>query len=426
MPDAAPDLFAREKPVETVSQLTRRIKRAIENTIRTVTVKGEVSGWRPNPSGHFYFTLKDAESILPCALFKTSAARLKFRPADGMMVVASGSIELYVPHGKYQLIVDRLEPEGLGALMLQFEQLKERLAKEGLFDEKRKRPIPRFPTTIAIVTSPSGAALQDMLRIITSRWPKAHVVVYPVRVQGDGSALEIAAAIGHLNLARPDVDVMIVGRGGGSIEDLWAFNEEPVARAIFKSRIPIVSAVGHETDFTIADFVADLRAATPTDAATKVVPLWSDVERGLADLASRLDRGVRGDIDAARKNLESLARSAALRSPAWLLRQHLQTLDDFEARLTASLRSTASQARLRLDQHAPRAQLSLNRRLADARQRIEALRAHLEAVSPLAVLQRGYSVTLAGGRVVTDPAQVKPGDVVQTKVAKGSFKSKVE
>ncbi len=429
-------------------RLKLRIKRLLEDRIRYVVVKGEISGWKPHPSGHFYFSLKDADAILPCALFRLDAQRLKFRPADGMQVIASGTIEVYVKQGRYQLIVQRLEPEGLGALMLQFEQLKERLSKEGLFDDARKRPIPRFPATIAIVTSPAGAALQDMLRVITSRWPKVRILLYPVRVQGEGAAQEIAAAIGHLNLARPDVDVLIVGRGGGSIEDLWAFNEEIVARAIHGSRIPVVSAVGHETDFTIADFVADLRAATPTDAAARVVPLLADVEARLTELKSKLDTGLRNRLGLARQRLDGLSKSAALQSPEWLVRQFQQQLDDLAGRLDTALRSKASRERLILEQararlRSPaelagrrrdelvqlerRAALALDRILASSRQKAGAAKAHLEAVSPLAVLQRGYSVTLdEKGRVVTDPAQVKPGDRIETRVSRGRLKSRVE
>jgi exodeoxyribonuclease VII large subunit len=421
----ATDLFGSQKPVETIAQLTVRIKRLLEDRIRYVVVKGEISGWKPHPSGHFYFSLKDADAILPCALFRLDAQRLKFRPADGMQVIASGTIEVYVKQGRYQLVVQRMEPEGLGALMLQFEQLKERLAKEGLFDEARKRAIPRFPATIAIVTSPVGAALQDMLRVITSRWPKVRILLYPVRVQGEGAAQEIAAAIGHLNLARPDVDVLIVGRGGGSIEDLWAFNEEIVARAIHGSRIPVVSAVGHETDFTIADFVADLRAATPTDAAAKVTPVLADVEARLTELKAKLDSGLRNRLNIASQHVDDL--SGRLDSSLRTKAQHDRLVLE---RARARLRSPSELAKRRRDDLAHlerRATLALERLRDASRQKAEAAKAHLEAVSPLAVLQRGYSVTLdEKGRVVTDPAQVKPGDRLETRVSKGRLKSKVE
>ncbi|HXX95048.1 MAG TPA: exodeoxyribonuclease VII large subunit, partial [Planctomycetota bacterium] len=241
----APSLEPSGKRILSVGDLTRRLKETIEEGIPYVWVSGELSNFKgAGPSGHLYFTLKDEESQIPCAMWRGLAARLRFRPENGMEVIAGGRVEVYVPHGKYQLIVEQMEPRGVGALQLRFEQLKEKLEREGLFDPARKRPLPFLPQKLAIVTSPTGAAVQDMIRTIRSRCPIVQILVYPVRVQGEGAAQEIAAAIGHLNLAMPDVDVLIVGRGGGSIEDLWAFNEEIVVRAAAESAIPLISAVG--------------------------------------------------------------------------------------------------------------------------------------------------------------------------------------
>src|SRR5882672_11096589 len=299
---AAESLQPSEKKIISVGDLTRRIKKSIEDSIRYVWVAGELSNYKgPGPSGHLYFTLKDAESQIPCAMWKGMANRLRFAPENGMEVIAFGKVDVYVPYGKYQLIVEDMEPRGVGSL-----QLKEKLLQEGLFDAARKRPLPFLPRVIALVTSPTGAAVADMIRTLRSRHASLHVIIYPVKVQGEGAADEIAAALGHLNLSMPHIDVMIVGRGGGSIEDLCSFNEEVVARAIHASRIPVISAVGHETDTTIADFVADLRALTPTDGAVKVVPRLEDLEIALADLDAKLRRALRTRADLARSQLDGL------------------------------------------------------------------------------------------------------------------------
>src|ERR1041384_3700579 len=327
-------LQATPRKILSVSDLTRRVKKAIEETVKYVWVAGEISNFKgAGPSGHFYFTLKDAESQIPCAMWRSSVARLRFEPENGMEVIACGRVEVYVPHGKYQLIVEELEPKGVGALQLRFEQLKEKLEKEGLFDPARKRPLPFLPRKIAIVTSPTGAAVQDMLRTIRTRCCALHVVVYPVKVQGDGAAQEIAAAIGQINLSMPDVDVMIVGRGGGSIEDLWAFNEEVVARAIHASRIPIVSAVGHETDTTISDFVADVRALTPTDGAVKATPKLDDLAALLEDLQNKVRRALRTRAELARSQLDGLSDGRGLGRIEDLPGQLAERLDELSERL---------------------------------------------------------------------------------------------
>ena len=440
-----------EKRILSVGDLTRRIKKSIEDAIRSVWVSGEISNFKgAGPSGHLYFTLKDEESQVPCAMWRSSAARLRFRPENGMEVIAGGRVEVYVPHGKYQLIVDQMEPRGVGALQLRFEQLKEKLQAEGLFDPARKRPLPLYPRRIAIVTSPTGAAVQDMIRTIRTRFPPADVLVYPVKVQGEGAALEIAAAIAHLNLARPDVDVLIVGRGGGSIEDLWAFNEEAVARAIHASRIPVVSAVGHETDTTIADFAADVRALTPTDGAVKATPRLDDLLLGLGELDARLRRALRGTADLTRAQLDGYRDGRALGRIEDLPGQFAQKLDEFTERLDAASGQATYYLRERIDRLRETLFAGLPRSTDAARQGMEhladSLRSHsrraletatahlreaagkLEALSPLAILARGYSITRleSTGEILKDARQAKPGDRLVTRLGEGEVPSRVE
>lgn len=346
--NAPPSLFGAPPSAAplTVAQLNRLVREALTSALPDrLSVVGELSNLSRPASGHIYFTLKDATSEVRCVMWRSDSATLKFRPTDGLAVVAGGTVDLYEPRGQYQFYVTRLEPRGVGALELAFRQLKERLAAEGLFDPARKRPIPTLPRTIVLVTSPSGAAIRDMLQTIRRRFPAVRVVVAPVRVQGDGAAAEIAAMIARVNALAASrggifprgVDVMIVGRGGGSIEDLWAFNEEAVARAIVASAIPIVSAVGHETDFTIADFAADLRAATPTAAAELVVPVLGELLEWLAAQSGRLTRAAQGAVGLSRHRLDALARTEWLRDPRGRLRQVQQKLDEVAARLHLAL-----------------------------------------------------------------------------------------
>ncbi|HZE96503.1 MAG TPA: exodeoxyribonuclease VII large subunit [Planctomycetota bacterium] len=448
---AAESLQPSERKVLSVAELTRRIKKSIEDSIRTVWVAGEISNYRgPGPSGHLYFTLKDAESQIPCAMWKGMANRLRFAPENGMEVIAFGKVDVYVPYGKYQLIVEDMEPRGVGSLQLKFEQLKEKLLQEGLFDAARKRPLPFLPRVIALVTSPTGAAVADMIRTLRSRHASLHVIIYPVKVQGEGAADEIAAAIGHLNLSMPHIDVMIVGRGGGSIEDLWAFNEEVVARAIHASRIPVISAVGHETDTTIADFVADLRALTPTDGAVKVVPRLEDLEIALADLDAKLRRALRTRADLARSQLDGLRDGRQLGRVEELPAQLGQKLDDFAQRLDVALGQASTHLRDRLDLlesslegGLPRLVESRRHRVehltdllrADARRTLEGAKARmgqaaasLEALSPVAILGRGYSITRLERtqEILRDAARAKPGDRISTRLGGGKILSKVE
>jgi len=332
----------REAPrVLSVSQLNHMIGAALSAALpEKLIVAGEIADISRPASGHLYFTLKDSDSLVRCVMWRSTAEHLKFKPFDGMAVLAMGGIEVYEPRGQYQFYVRRLEPQGIGALELAFRQLKDRLAKDGLFDAARKRKLPPFPRRIGVVTSPSGAAFRDIVQTIRRRFPAVHVLVHPVRVQGDGAAREIAAAIRRFNdLAdRLDgIDVLIVGRGGGSLEDLWAFNEEIVARAIFASRIPVVSAVGHEVDFTIADFVADVRAATPTAAAELVVPVMTELIDRLANLRAHLLRSIQRGLQLAGTRLSGVCRAEWFRDPVGRVRQRQQMVDDVLGRMTLSI-----------------------------------------------------------------------------------------
>ncbi len=447
---AAESLQPSGREILSVGELTRRIKRSIEDGVREVWVAGEISNLRPASSGHLYFTLKDEESQVPCAMWKGTAGRLRFRPEDGMEVVAFGRVDVYVPYGKYQLIVEDLEPRGVGSLQLRFEQLKERLRKEGLFDPARKRPVPFLPRKLALVTSPTGAAVQDMIRTIRTRCPVVHVLVYPVRVQGEGAAEEIAAAIGHLNLAVPDLDVLIVGRGGGSIEDLWAFNEEVVARAIRASRVPVVSAVGHETDTTIADFAADVRALTPTDGAVRAVPKLDDLLLALADRELQLKRSLAARAELSRSVLDGLAGGRALGRLEELPARLGERLDDLASRLGAWASQAARPLRgrlelLRASLHADLPRMAegarqrsrhlaeilashASRALEAARSRLREADARLGALSPLAILSRGYSITEreSTGEILRQSRQAGPGDRLITRLSDGTLLSRVE
>ncbi|MFH1419091.1 MAG: exodeoxyribonuclease VII large subunit [Planctomycetota bacterium] len=357
----------------TVSQLTRLVKGAINREFpNDIRVVGELSNLSRPAGGHLYFTLKDPSSEVRCVLWRSSAGSLKFTPVDGLEVVATGSLDVYEPRGQYQFYVRRMEPRGVGALEVAFRRLKERLEKEGLFDPARKRPIPRFARCVAVVTSETGAAIRDILQTISRRFPCLRVLVYGVRVQGDGAAEEIADAIRRINAARDrlGVDVLIVGRGGGSLEDLWAFNEEAVARAIYASEIPVVSAVGHEVDFTIADFTADVRAATPTAAAELVVPDRAELAADVEAQARRLRRGVARMLESARSRLTVIERYEWFRDPVGQVRRRGQEIDEVTSRLrlviagaVASRRSTLHDAEVRLSRVRPEAVLAKRREL---------------------------------------------------------------
>ncbi len=356
-----------ETKVWSVSELVGIVKRSLENQYREVSVVGEVSSFKAWRSGHWYFDLKDAQALLPAVMFKQLCSRVRFEVKDGMQVIVTGRVSIYAPQSKIQIIVDNIEPVGVGALALAFEQLKKKLEQEGLFAEKNKKILPIFPLRVGIITSPQGAVVRDMLRILALRMPQVHVLIVPVRVQGQGAALEISDAIRLLD-QKGNCDVMIVGRGGGSLEDLWAFNEEIVARAIFACQTPIVSAVGHETDFTIADFVADLRCATPTHAAQTVVPLFSDILSTLYLRKNQLYRQTKALLTKHHLKLEKTSRR--IKEPRVLLFQLMQRIDD----------------------NAMRLERALVKQCQNLKNRTRLCQARLAALSPLAVLSRGYAL----------------------------------
>lgn len=387
----------------TVTQLTSQIKNLLEGAFPDVWVAGEISNLTVPQSGHAYFTLKDEQSQIRAVLFRSSQRFLKFTLQHGIQVICRGRVSVYEPRGEYQLIVDYIEPKGVGALQLAFEQLKAKLEKEGLFALDRKKTLPLLPRRIGIVTSPTGAAIRDILRIIKRRHPRMHLLLYPVPVQGPEAAPAIAEAIRCFNREQ-NVDVMIVGRGGGSLEDLWAFNEEAVARAIYASQVPVISAVGHETDYTIADFVADLRAPTPSAAAELVVQSEESFREHLSSLESGLVRSIRRQLDLARASLREYTRS--LGDPRRMLEQYAQHVDGLTGRLATGLRH----------------QLRKDRAL------LASLTSGLDHLNPLAILSRGYSVTkkLPSGTILKDAADVAPGDTISTRLHQGEILSIVK
>lgn len=400
-PEAPPD----RRKILSVGELNRQIKALVEDGFRTVWVSGEVSNLSRPGSGHLYLCLKDAEGQLRAVMWRSAAVRLHFDVKEGMEVIARGRLTVYVPRGDYQLQIDDLQPKGLGALELALRQLKEKLLKLGYFASERKKPLPRFPRRVALVTSASGAAVRDMLEILGRRWPAVEAWVCPVRVQGDGAAEEIAAAIRLLNRLAA-VDVMIVGRGGGSVEDLWAFNAECIAHAIFESRIPVVSAVGHEIDLTIADLVADCRALTPSEAAERVVPDRAELVQGLCHIQERMRYLLLQRLDGCKNRLDGLAERRALRLP-------LERVRELERRL---------------DEGGERLHRAANQRLEQLRERLQGQAARLETLSPLNVLGRGYSLTRreADRAVIRSPDQLRPGERLVTDVAQGRIVSRVE
>jgi exodeoxyribonuclease VII large subunit len=438
-----------DRAVLTVSQLSQQLAAVMEERFPAVWVEGEISNFKVYGSGHAYFTLKDETAQLRAVLFRNRARRIRFEPKDGLHVMAFGAVEIYAQRGEYQLVVELLEPKGLGALQLAFEQLKERLAAEGLFSPARKRPLPRFPRKIGIVTSPSGAALRDMLRVIGRRFGDIHIVVAPARVQGEGAAAEVAQGIRELN-ALGDVDVIIVGRGGGSLEDLWAFNDEMLARTIAASKIPLISAVGHEVDFTIADFVADVRAATPSNAAELVVKEKRAVVESLADLSVRLRRGIGRALAAHRDRLERTRGRRVLTDPARPLRDLDRRLDDARARLRQAALAAITRGEHRVELagrglralspvartlNGRRALTDLHGRLARGlRQTLDhshhslgVAAGRLDSLSPLAVLGRGYSLTLTPARrIVRSWRAVSAGDAVRVLLHEGSLDCRVD
>ena len=395
-----------EQTILTPSQVGQYIKGFMDRdrVLSGLLVRGELSNYKMYPSGHHYFTLKDSQGALRCVMFRGDAASLRFRPENGMQVIAAGRITVFPRDGQYQLYCVRLTPEGAGDLHVAFEQLKEKLLREGLFDQAHKRPLPAYPRRIALVTSPAGAAVRDMLRILGARWPMAQIRILPVRVQGEGAAEEIAAAIRWANLHQA-ADLIITGRGGGSMEDLWAFNEECVARAIYRSQIPVISAVGHEPDVTIADFVADLRAATPSNGAELAVPDQNELYAWLDGLAKRLEKGTGSLLARRRKDLERLGRSRMLTDPGAYFRDR----------------------RLLLDYQGQRLGHGAGQILSRARERLARDSAALDAMSPLKVLGRGYSIARnENGTLIASVKDAAPGERLELRLSDGSLACRVE
>jgi len=433
----------------SVSELTARIRDLLAKNFSDISVEGEISNCREAQSGHFYLTLKDEKAQIRCVWFKQQMRGVKFRPEDGLKVTVRGSISVYEQRGEYQIYVESMEPAGRGALQLAFEQLKKRLEAEGLFDARHKKPLPVLPGHIGLITSPKGAAVRDVVRILRRRFHNVHLTLYPVRVQGDGSAEEIVRALRFFN-QRKLVDVLILARGGGSMEDLWSFNEEIVARAIFDSEIPIISGVGHETDFTVADFVADVRASTPSAAAELVVQTRREFDKHIDDLREALVEQMRYRILVLSRRVHELGASRGFRRPLELLRQWRQRADEMTSRLAHGLRdrlkrsrdhytaahlrifrfdfrARISALRIRLERHGAELGIRMERLSRVKRDRLEKLRVQLEERSPLKVLERGYSiVTDSSGAVLRDASAVSLGDPLTIQLHKGRLTTEVK
>ena len=395
----------KEKHIYSVSEITKYIRVILEDSFPGVWIEGEISNFVLHSSGHMYFSLRDKTAVLKCAMFKRANEKLKFKPKDGMRVICFGSISVYEARGDYQLIAEEIEPKGIGALQLAFQQLKEKLQKEGLFSDAYKVPIPFLPTRIGIVTSPTGAAIRDILNIARRRFSNVEIIINPVKVQGESAKDEIAQAIKDFNRFK-NIDVMIVTRGGGSLEDLWPFNEEVVARAIYGSEIPVISAVGHEIDYTISDFVADFRAPTPSAAAELVIPKKDDLINAISTSLARLKNALVSKLDTLTGRFTALKESYILKQPLNLITQYEQKIDDLSKGLA-----------IRID-HIVKMR-GENFKLSAGK---------LETLSPLAILSRGYSITtkMPDGVIVKDAGSLKAGDEVETKLGRGKFKSRVE
>lgn len=389
----------------SVSVLTDAIRYSLNEVFNTVWVEGEVSGLTTPQSGHVYFNLKDESAQLNCIVWRTTAGRLPFKIENGQKLICGGSIDVYPQRGSYQLIIQQVQPVGIGALELAFRQLKEKLQTEGLFDPAAKQPIPRYPKRVAVVTSPTGAAVRDFLQVLTRRWSATDVMIVPVRVQGDGAADEIAAAIDRLQELADPVDVIVVTRGGGSTEDLWSFNEEKVCRAIFNSRVPVISGVGHEIDITLCDLVADVRALTPSEAAERLVPDREDFKRQLGNVSQRMQKSLESKIENADLRLDRYSNHTALRRPVDAIERRLQQVNS-----------------LGQDMHQV---IQLKMRMHEMQ--LATMAEKLELVSPLGVLKRGYSLTTdMTGAVITAADEAAPGTLIQTRLSRGRITSRVE
>ncbi len=388
--------------IYSISEITREIKLLLEDTIPTVWVLGEVSNFKHHYSGHLYFTLKDASAQLSAVMWSSRASLVDFDLQNGVQVRALGNIRVYEKAGRYQLDVFRMETAGVGALQIAFEELKQKLGREGLFEETNKKEMPSFPSKIGIVTSETGAAVQDIIHIVSRRAPGVQMILKPVKVQGEGAAREIAEAIDDFNRFK-EVDLLIVGRGGGSLEDLWAFNEESVARAIFASEIPVISAVGHEIDFTIADFVADLRAPTPSAAAELAVPDQQQIRRDITETHRRMQFLVGRRIDYLKEKIEAIQKSYGLKMPVDMVRQYAQQVDDLAVRLHKNMKLF----------HSTRLEKSKN------------LASRLGNMSPKHVLKRGYSITYQQDKILTDAALADRDEMLVTELKTGRLESRI-
>jgi exodeoxyribonuclease VII large subunit len=380
----------------TVSELTKRIKGVLETSFTNLSVEGEISNFKRHSSGHLYFTLKDEGAQISAVMWRGRAANLFFTPQDGMKVIAGGKITLYEPQGKYQIDVYQLQPLGVGELQIAFERLKQKLAGEGLFDSEHKKPLPEFPERIGIITSPTGAALQDILNILNRRFPSLEVILNPVKVQGEGASSEIASAIKDFNKFG-EIDVLIIGRGGGSLEDLWAFNEEIVARAIYNSKIPVISAVGHEIDFTIADFVADLRAPTPSAAAELVVKDKIDIFENIRNFCYTMEQDLENTIKSGKEKIASLISSYSFNRPKDLIQQSAQRIDE-------------------LDRHLDQV---INYKINILHERTKSLDKRLESLNPDSVLERGYSIIYRSEDIISRANKLKSGDDIRIRFHDG-------
>lgn len=416
-----------EELILEVGQVNAYIKEMLDADaiLNGLYIRGEISNYKRYPSGHHYFTLKDGESALKCVMFRNNALRLRFQPENGMTVLAAGRISVYPRDGVYQLYCVSMRPEGAGDLAVAFEQLKRKLAAEGLFDEGHKKPLPKFPNTIVLVTSSAGAALHDMLRILGHRYPLAEVKLLPVRVQGTEAPGEIAAAIAYANRYQLG-DLIITGRGGGSMEDLWAFNEEIVARAIYESQIPVISAVGHEPDVTIADYVADLRAATPSNAAELATPDRAELLAALGAIEARMGQHCRKKIEQARELLSTKISAGIFRFPMRLLEPRQQNIDQLTARLSRAMKAKIDTSRWEFSLRTERLPRVCNQSNEQRRQNVQNLAARLDAMSPLKVLSRGYSITEYDGRNICRAKDLTPGDHITVHFLQGAVTARVE
>ena len=438
-----------ERDIYSVSRLNREVRVLLERGFGSLWLEGEISNFAKPSSGHWYFSLKDAGAQVRCAMFRQRNMLCTFTARDGQKVLVRARIGLYEPRGEYQLIVDHMEDSGLGALKRQFEELSARLNQEGLFAAERKRALPSLPRRIGIVTSPTGAAVRDILHVLARRFPAAAVLIYPVPVQGAQAAAEIVAAL-ELAGRRGECDVLILARGGGSLEDLWAFNDERLARAIVASPIPIVTGIGHEIDFTIADFAADVRAPTPSAAAEIAVPDAEEWLNAFVRIGARLQRGVRQRLEERRERLRWLTGRLGQGSPAARLSAQAQRLDELEQSLVRAVRRRLQEHRerlrwlagravlvspsnrlgqqtLRLENLDQRLQRGMRRALDAGRERLLPLLRTLKAVSPLATLERGYAiVSLEGGEILRDAADAKPGTIIDARLARGRLRARIE